>query len=133
MTVTFLGILLTTLGLQGPAPLDGCWKGSTTNGSNPGLNKTLLCISVNNAVELRVYFPNTPIKEPPTTCLSRGRRSDTADGGFRVLAGEGQCDNGSSMGGYDLRCTVAAQEVLLCSHVVASGDLVDVRFEKVFP
>jgi hypothetical protein len=127
-----LAPLLLAAALHGSPSVAECWKGSTTNGSNPGLNTMLLCIAANDLAELKVYFPNTPIGEPPTTCTARGRRSE-AEGGFRILTGEGQCENGSSMGAYDLRCAVDAAAIMSCTFSALSGNPVDVRLEKVFP
>ena len=120
-------------GPHGPTVPESCWKGFTTNGSNPGLNTMMFCITPGNAVELRVYFPNTAIQEPPTTCLSRGRRMSAEGGAIRVVTVEGQCENGSSMGPYDLTCTSDAKETLSCTYLLGSGKPINVKLEKIFP
>jgi len=127
------GLLVMVVGLQGTASPAGCWKGSTTNGSNPGLNTTLLCIAASGAVDLRVYFPNTPIQEPPTTCVSRGRLSEAPEDAFAITMQQGRCENGSSMGAYEFECALAEDDAMSCSHRSPAGDLILTRFEKIFP
>jgi hypothetical protein len=125
-----VALLVAALGWRGPAALDGCWRGSTTNGSNPGLNIMTMCMDADDDVGLTVYFPNTPIGEPPTTCLARGRRSEAEGNKFRILTDEGLCRNGGTMGAYDFHCELEADEALSCDHIVRSGDNVNVRLEK---
>jgi hypothetical protein len=126
----FAALVGAVVGLHGRAALDGCWTGSTTNGSNPGLNIMTMCMDADDDVGLTVYFPNTPIGEPPTTCLARGRRSEAQGNAFRILTDEGLCRNGGTMGVYDFHCSLEADEALSCDHIVRSGDNVNVRLEK---
>jgi hypothetical protein len=129
----WLPLFVLAISLHEPSPLGECWKGRTTNGSNPGLNTMLLCIDARDQVELRVHFPNTPIQEPPTTCMTKGRRSDSQGNTFRIVTEVGECANGNTMGQYDLRCTVGAEETMSCTFPVASGNLINVMLEKIFP
>jgi hypothetical protein len=126
-----LALLAAALGFPRPSALDDCWTGSTTNGSNPGLNTMRLCIAADDAVELRVYFPNTPIQEPPTICVSSGRRVERQRDTFRIVTEVGECENGSTMGRYDLHCAVRAGDALSCTFPVPSGNLVNVALAKV--
>jgi hypothetical protein len=126
-------LLLVAVGFLAPSPLDTCWRGSTTNGSNPGLNTMTLCIADDGAAGLRVYFPNTPLQEPPTNCSASGLRTEAQGNTFRIVTDVGRCDNGGIMGQYDLRCTVAVEDTLLCTFPVASGNLIDLRLEKIAP
>jgi len=128
-----LALFVVAVSLHGPSSLEACWKGFTTNGSNPGLNTMLLCIAANDAIDLRVYFPNTAIREPPTTCMSRGRRSDSQGNTFRVVTQVGRCENGNSMGRYDLQCTVAAEDTMSCTYLVPSGNSIQLVLTRVFP
>ena len=125
-----LALLVVAASFHRPSSLEECWKGSTTNGSNPGLNTMTLCVAANDDIELEVYFPNTPIREPPTTCMSPGRRLDSRRDTFRAVTEVGQCENGSTMGQYDLRCTVVEENTMSCTFPVPSGDLVSVKLEK---
>jgi hypothetical protein len=128
-----LALLAVAFGFQRASALDECWTGSTTNGSNPGLNRMRLCIDDDDAVDLRVYFPNTPIQEPPTICVSTGRRVEARGSTFRIVTEVGRCENGTAMGRYDLRCTVGVADALSCTFPVPSGTLVNVALVKVQP
>jgi hypothetical protein len=128
-----LSLLLLAGTFAGPSSLATCWKGTTTNGSNPGLNMTLLCIAENGAVDLRVHFPNSPIGEPPTTCFARGRRQGGESKAFTIVVQDGRCENGSAMGGYEFQCEMAPRDTISCTHRNASGDLVHMALAKVFP
>ena len=128
-----LALFVVAISFNEPSSFEACWKGSTTNGSNPGLNTMLLCIAASDTIELRVHFPNTPIREPPTTCVSTGRRLDSQGNTFRIVTEVGQCENGNTMGQYDLQCTIGADETMSCTFPVPSGNLVNVMLEKVFP
>jgi hypothetical protein len=125
--------LLLAAGFHEPSSLQACWKGVTTNGANPGLNTTMLCIADNGAVELKVYFPNTPIGEPPTTCTARGRRTEAQGSTLRMVTQPGQCENGNTMGQYDFRCTVDAEEIMSCAYLDPAGREIQLRLEKIFP
>ena len=126
-----LALFAGVVAFHAPSSFDECWKGSTTNGSNPGLNTMTLCVAANDDIELEVYFPNTPVREPPTTCLSPGRRLDSRGNTFRVATEVGQCENGGTMSRYDLRCTLVEEDAMSCTFPVPSGNLISVRLEKV--
>ena len=128
-----LALAILAVSFDGQSSAEACWKGSTTDGSNPGLNITLLCIAENGLVELKVHFPNTPIQEPPTTCTARGRKTESEGNTSRIVTGLGQCENGNTMGAYDFRCTLGDDDTMTCEHVTPSGILVHSTLKKVFP
>jgi hypothetical protein len=131
--IASLALFLAAATPHGPSAVATCWKGRNTDGTNPGLNTMMLCMAANDLVELRVYFPNTPIQEPPTTCMSRGRRTAAEGNAWRIVTGAGLCENGGTIGVFDLQCTVDAEETLACMYHGLAGNEVHVVLEKIFP